>query len=216
MPPLKPRAPHCTRTAHFHTLYVLATTWVSSSFLQAYIGLRLMILRARPITLKSRPAVFRLFGWGNVCTEIARGIEKSKLSQFKSDPVVVKYRKAVASNSSSSISTDDLLRLSRACLEATESAEGRDFDPNAEARVKLFVRARSFSQTISRTRPATIRPEISGDSSGAKLTASRPHSNSTTRLYSCQKFRAYRQVCTDLNSVYYNSAQSMDRCSASR
>jgi hypothetical protein len=33
---------------------------------------------------------------------------------------------------------------------------------------------------------------------------------------SCQKFRAYRRVCTDLNWLCYNSAKSMDRCSASR
>jgi hypothetical protein len=31
-----------------------------------------------------------------------------------------------------------------------------------------------------------------------------------------RKFRAYREVCTYLNSLCYNSSQSMDRCSASR
>jgi hypothetical protein len=48
------------------------------------------------------------------------------------DPAIVKYRKALADGSFSSISTDDLLRVSRVCLEATESREGRAFDPNAK------------------------------------------------------------------------------------
>jgi hypothetical protein len=75
---------------------------------------------------------FRTFGWAKVCTEVIEGPATRKLSQFKSDPVVVKYRKAVAADNFSSVSTEDLLRLSRVCLEATESPAGSKFDANAK------------------------------------------------------------------------------------
>jgi len=71
-------------------------------------------------------------GWHSVCEEIFRAKATTPLLQFKSDPVVMKYRKALAANKVSSTSTQDLLHLSQICLEATESAEGRAFDPNAE------------------------------------------------------------------------------------
>ena len=71
-------------------------------------------------------------GWGKVCQEITNGTTPGQFSVLKNDPAVVKYRKAYAKHSFSSISTDDLLRLSRMCLEATESPEGGAFDPDAK------------------------------------------------------------------------------------
>jgi hypothetical protein len=75
---------------------------------------------------------FATEGWNSVCNEILGGKARTPLSQFKSDSVVMNYRKALAANNVSSTSTHDLLHLSRICLEATESAEGREFDPNAQ------------------------------------------------------------------------------------
>jgi hypothetical protein len=70
-------------------------------------------------------------GWHSVCNEILGG-HAAPLSEFKSDPVVMKYRKALAAKNVSSTSTHDLLHLSRICLEATESPDGQAFDPNAQ------------------------------------------------------------------------------------
>lgn len=85
-----------------------------------------------PDTPKIPAGRCRTLGWKNVCDEIMTGNATTKLSQFKSDPAAVKYRKALESDNVSSISTDDLLRLSRVCLEATESPAGRKFDANAK------------------------------------------------------------------------------------
>ena len=77
----------------------------------------------------------------------------------------------------------------------------RSINPGRHSRVKVLF-ALGLAPRDLRTRPAAIRPEIVGDSSEAKLTASMPHL--VPQLYFCQKFRQYRQVCTDLNSVCYN------------
>jgi hypothetical protein len=75
---------------------------------------------------------FKLSGEQKVCAPITKGDATIKLSQFRSDPGVVKYQKALAADNCSSISTDELLHLSRVCLEATESVAGREFDPDAK------------------------------------------------------------------------------------
>jgi|HubBroStandDraft_4_1064222.scaffolds.fasta_scaffold75807_2 hypothetical protein len=71
-------------------------------------------------------------GLSKVCKELTNGNTPMQFSVLKGDPPVLKYRKALADRSCASISTDDLLRVSRVCLEATESPEGRAFDPDAK------------------------------------------------------------------------------------
>lgn len=88
-------------------------------------------ITSTPRPLKIPPGRFKPFGSGKVCTEIVTG-NGAKLSQFKSDPAVTKYRRAAASDNLSSIYTNDLLRLGRVCIEATESPAGRKFDPDAK------------------------------------------------------------------------------------
>jgi hypothetical protein len=88
-------------------------------------------ITSTPRPRKIPPGRFKPFGLGKVCTEIVTG-NAGKLSQFKSDPAVTKYRRAAASDNLSSISTNDLLRLGRVCIEATESPAGRKFDPDAK------------------------------------------------------------------------------------
>jgi hypothetical protein len=80
----------------------------------------------------NRLVPFAAAGQGRVCLEITKGKTTQTLSRFKNEPAVVKYRKAAESKNFASISTNDLLLLSRICLEATESAEGRAFDPDAK------------------------------------------------------------------------------------
>jgi hypothetical protein len=81
--------------------------------------------KALPHDIKSAPGHvlvpagrFQTEGWDSVCKEILEG-HATPLSEFKTDPVVMKYRKALAANKVSSTSTHDLLRLSLICLEAT-------------------------------------------------------------------------------------------------
>jgi hypothetical protein len=71
-------------------------------------------------------------GWTNVCTEITDGNAPTHFSILKRDPSVVNYRKAFAVGGSLSISTHDLLRVSRICLEATGTPEGMAFDHDAQ------------------------------------------------------------------------------------
>ena len=94
--------------------------------------------KALPHDIKSTPGHvlmpagrFQTEGWDSVCKEILEG-HATPLSEFKSEPVVMKYRKALAAKNVSSTSTHDLLHLSRICLEATESPDGQAFDPNAQ------------------------------------------------------------------------------------
>jgi hypothetical protein len=85
---------------------------------------------SKSFDLANRSLVTR--GLGKVCQEITNGNTPAQFSVLKSDPAVVKYRKALKDRSFASISQDDLLRVSRVCLEATESPEGRAFDPDAK------------------------------------------------------------------------------------
>jgi hypothetical protein len=71
-------------------------------------------------------------GLSKVCKELTNGNTPTQFSVLKRDPAILKYRKALADGSFASISTDDLLRVSRICLEATESPQGRAFDPDAK------------------------------------------------------------------------------------
>lgn len=77
------------------------------------------------------PGHFRTFGWSRVCAEITSGKTTKQLEKFESDPTIGKYKRAIASKSSSTITEADLLTISRICLEATESPEGREVEPQA-------------------------------------------------------------------------------------
>jgi len=70
-------------------------------------------------------------GKAAVCEEVKTGRAAKEMADFKSEPAIVKYRKGIASRDRSGISTNDLLVMSRICLEATESDEGRRFDADA-------------------------------------------------------------------------------------
>jgi hypothetical protein len=78
------------------------------------------------------PGRFKTWGWDDVCKEITEGKPSKEFSELKSDPVIAKYRKAKASNAFSTITENDLLTISRICLDATESPEGSKFDSHAK------------------------------------------------------------------------------------
>jgi hypothetical protein len=78
------------------------------------------------------PGFFVALGKDAVCDEITKKNATAHFSKFKGNPAVVKYRKAFASKTLSTITAHDLLVMSRACLEATEGPEGRAFDSDAD------------------------------------------------------------------------------------
>jgi hypothetical protein len=75
---------------------------------------------------------FVALGQSAVCDEITKGSSTTHFVKFKSNAAIVSYRKAKTSNNGSAITENDMLRLSRICLEATESVAGRAFDSHAK------------------------------------------------------------------------------------
>jgi hypothetical protein len=65
-----------------------------------------------------------------VAAEMLRG-NAIALQSFKSEPIVTKYRRAMAEGTRALLTKRDLLALSSACLQATETRVGQEFDPEA-------------------------------------------------------------------------------------
>ena len=83
-----------------------------------------------PVEFPLTPGFFGPFGQSAVCLELMKGTS-AQLARFKDRIPVKKYRTAYAAKRVGELGTDDLLALSKVCLEATESAEGKAFDPHA-------------------------------------------------------------------------------------
>ena len=77
------------------------------------------------------PGYFQTAGADAVCNEVAKKDATREFSQFKSEPAIAKYRRARGTKNRYTITTSDLLAMSRTCLEATESDSGRRFDSRA-------------------------------------------------------------------------------------
>jgi len=65
-----------------------------------------------------------------VATEILRG-EGNALASFKSEAIIHKYREAREKGTLASLTERDLILLSSACLNDSETRAARDFDPQA-------------------------------------------------------------------------------------
>jgi hypothetical protein len=78
------------------------------------------------------PGFFVALGITSVCDEITTTDATNHFSTFKSNAAIVRYRKAKSSHTGSALTESDLLTISRICLQATESSEGRAFDPYAK------------------------------------------------------------------------------------
>jgi hypothetical protein len=81
--------------------------------------------------LKLGQAFFVPFGMDSVSLEIVKNDLSKHFEQLKEVSAVIKYRKAIATKIPFLITLDDMLKLSHICMKATESAEGREFDPKA-------------------------------------------------------------------------------------
>lgn len=77
------------------------------------------------------PGYFAPLGTPRVSDEVTKANPAPQFSKFKNS-ALARYRKARESRNLSSITTKDLLQMSRMCLEATESPEGRAFDAGAK------------------------------------------------------------------------------------
>jgi len=84
-----------------------------------------------PASWTIRPGSFNPLAVNAVCDEIVRKRATNQFATYKTNPTIVRYRKTMASKSGQSISVNDLLEMSRVCLDATESDEGRRFEPRA-------------------------------------------------------------------------------------
>lgn len=76
------------------------------------------------------PGLVIPMGRAEVATEILRG-NSTALQQFKNGPIVKKYREAKAAVKLSSLTERDLLLLSSACLDTTESTVAQNFSSSA-------------------------------------------------------------------------------------
>jgi hypothetical protein len=74
---------------------------------------------------------FTALGRNGVCNALTEGYPLQMLSRFLNAAPVQKYRNALSAGARDKLTTEDFLALAEVCEEATESAEGRAFDPLA-------------------------------------------------------------------------------------
>jgi hypothetical protein len=88
----------------------------------------------KPVTVASKsfqlpPGFFMGLGLPDVAMSIVQG-DDARLDKFRNRAPVKKYRTAVANKAIGTLTALDLISISRVCLAATESAEGRTVDPD--------------------------------------------------------------------------------------
>ena len=88
----------------------------------------------QPVTVESKgfqlpPGFFMGLGLPDVAMSIVQG-DDARLDKFRNQAAVKKYRTAVTNKVIGTLTAQDLISISRVCLSATESAEGRAVDPD--------------------------------------------------------------------------------------
>jgi hypothetical protein len=84
----------------------------------------------KPSAVNLVPGFFLALGVPTIANELTSGSDK-EFDSFRSDPAVKKYLALQARGRIHELTWIDFLRLSKVCLEATESDVGRKFDPDA-------------------------------------------------------------------------------------
>ena len=83
------------------------------------------------VELPITPGFFGPFGREAVSDEVLKGTS-TQVTDYKDRAAVTKYRAAHAAHKVAELTTDDLLALSKACLEATESPAAKKLDSKAD------------------------------------------------------------------------------------
>jgi hypothetical protein len=88
-------------------------------------------IQRRVLSSRVGPGFFVPLGRDTVSLEITKNNDSSDFAKFKNDPTLKRYRHAVDTKTVNATTTKDFVAIFRLCLAATESAEGKKFDPDA-------------------------------------------------------------------------------------